>query len=91
MSINKDLMGNIEELKILVDGSERDYTFSSVDETWLIYLTYQHSIHEIVIKLVPLNARFVETPFLIAIALGIIIGTISVIFIRTRKKRTEID
>lgn len=51
VSIAKTLINNIATVRSFFDGEQLDYVATTTDDSWILYLTYQHSLHEIVIKL----------------------------------------
>jgi outer membrane protein assembly factor BamB len=43
--IAKDIIANIADIKVRLDGKKLNYTATSVDDSWLLYFIYQHSTH----------------------------------------------
>jgi hypothetical protein len=91
VTIAKELIGNIAELKVYLDEAEINYTVSSAYDSWVIHFTHQHSIHKVDISLGPPPSKlFIETPLGIAtISGGIIAITIGTIFIILRRRKTR--
>jgi len=68
--VAKNIVKDINDVKAHVDDSEVNYTSSSIQDSWLIHLTYQHSSHEVILSFDP------ETPLDLGITteLAIILG-----------------
>lgn len=49
--IAKTLIGNIEEVEVKLNGTEIEYTATSLDDSWLIHFTYLHSAHTVAVNL----------------------------------------
>jgi hypothetical protein len=45
--ISKNLLTNINDLQVFVDGNLTDYTYTSTQKSWTIKISYTHSTHEI--------------------------------------------
>ncbi len=61
--IAKTLVQNIADVKVYLNGNQLDYTATSLDDSWLLYFTYQHSTHKVTITLARPSTSFIETPF----------------------------
>ena len=48
VTISKTLMSDISALQVYLDDSEIGYSSDDLDDSWLIYFTYSHSTHKIV-------------------------------------------
>jgi hypothetical protein len=46
----KSLIGNLDSIKVLVDGNQVNYTVTSIDESIALTFDYSHSTHYITIK-----------------------------------------
>jgi outer membrane protein assembly factor BamB len=51
LTIAKNLIGNIADLRINLDGASLSYTTTSTADSWILHFTYTHSIHEVTVKL----------------------------------------
>ena len=51
VAIAKSLVADIQTAEVTLNGTEIDYNTSSLDDTWLLYFTYSHSSHNVVVKL----------------------------------------
>lgn len=56
-TIAKTLAANITNLKVYLDESPLEYSTSSTDDSWVVYFTYAHSTHRIIIALSPMVER----------------------------------
>jgi parallel beta-helix repeat protein len=52
VSIAKTLVGNVSDLKVYLDGSESEYSITSVDDSWLLMFSYAHGSHQVVVNLI---------------------------------------
>jgi hypothetical protein len=85
VTIAKDLMANITDLKVYLDESNLDYTVTSTETAWILNFVYTHSTHSIVVNLGELNyvpeIGFLSIAFLAAASIA---G--SLIYYRHKKK-----
>jgi parallel beta-helix repeat protein len=51
VSIAKSLVENVSSLEVYLDGSESEYSMTSVGDSWLLMFNYVHSNHQVVINL----------------------------------------
>jgi hypothetical protein len=49
--IAKSLIVDIQTVEVKLNNTEIDYVASSMNDSWLLYFTYSHSTHNIIIKL----------------------------------------
>lgn len=89
VTIAKDLVEEIDGLRIDLDGIQTDYTTKSSSTAWLLHFTYQHSTHKVTISLTQSAPSFFETPFGIATLSGIIIIAVSILFVIRRRRRVK--
>ncbi len=86
VAINKDMVSNITDLRVYLDGTNLDYTVTSKDSSWVLYFVYTHSTHNVVINFGEDNVIIPEIGSL-SIAFLIVISTLgSLIYYRPRKK-----
>ena len=45
--ISKQLLADIYDLKVYVDGNPKNYTFTSSNDSWIVKIYYMHSTHQI--------------------------------------------
>jgi hypothetical protein len=50
-TIAKSLVPNVENIKLFLDGNQLNYDITSNADSWIIYVTYAHSSHQISINL----------------------------------------
>ena len=51
VSIAKSLVEHVTDLKVYLDGSESEYSMTSVGDSWLLVFNYAHSSHQVVVNL----------------------------------------
>jgi hypothetical protein len=73
VTIAKDLIEDIQDLKVYIDGQESDCSILSSDDSCIIQFTYIHTTHNVIVSLASsLPNPFFQTSIGIAI-IGIII------------------
>lgn len=87
--IAKTLIGNIAEVEVKLNGEEINYTATSLDDSWLIHFTYQHSTHSVTINLGSISGPFIEIPIevLVTMFLAPIIASAIIILYVWKKKQ----
>ena len=82
VTVVKGLIADIAHIRVFMDGRQSDFSIVSLDNSWLLSFTYEHSIHQVVmdfdIKIIP------EFPSLSVILL-FVIATFSVALIRMHR------
>ncbi len=90
VTIAKTLIGDINNLNIYLDGNQIDFTVTSTDASYILYFTYQHSAHEVVVSLGP--PPFIPpqliTPLSLAILAVILAVAAAVLIFRIRREKT---
>jgi len=66
--ISKQILTNINDLKVYVDGNQTEYTFASADNSWVINILYKHSLHEVRL-VIPEFSLVIILPFFIVFSL----------------------
>ncbi len=61
VAIAKELISNIADLKVYLDGTSLDYTVTSTESSWILNFIYSHSSHNIIINLGELNGEIPES------------------------------
>jgi len=51
VAIAKNLVANATDIKVYLDGNPMSYTVKSLDDSWLLHFTYNHSDHVVTIEL----------------------------------------
>jgi hypothetical protein len=91
ITVAKALIRNITELVIYIDGRQTNYTMTSTDFSWELYLTYHHSTHRVIAVLNSSPAaQSVQMPVDKMTLLGLIITLIiiaTVLVARKEKRR----
>jgi hypothetical protein len=71
--IAKELVANISDLKVYVDGNLTAYIATSAGDSWVLYFVYMHSTHNVLI-VIPEFPSFIIMPlFMIATLLTVIV------------------
>jgi hypothetical protein len=83
--IAKSLIEDIADLKVVFDGKQTEYTASSMDDSWLLYFTYQNSTHQVEIDLgeLPINP-FTKIP-IEYVVIGVVAISLVVLLIVIKK------
>jgi hypothetical protein len=50
-TIAKSLLPGIQNVKVFLDGNQLNINITSTEDSWLLYFTYHHSSHQIIINL----------------------------------------
>jgi hypothetical protein len=79
ISIAKGLLASVEDLKVLLDGKQLDYSAVSTGDSWIITLNYSHSTHEISMQLASNGAAAINSQSLVWIALTVATLSIAVL------------
>jgi PKD repeat protein len=90
--IAKSLVTDPGNIRIYLDGNQREYSTTSTDDSWLLTFDYEHSVHRVTISLGVTSALFIDTPFGRAAIIGIVVVAVVVlttfyILIKKRSKR----
>ena len=91
VTISKTLIADVSGLEVYLDGTKTSYVVSDLTTSWLIYITYQHSTHKIVVNFaLPPGARadYVSYIALVAI-LGLIVAFVLTVFAKRRGKSSQ--
>ena len=91
VAIAKNLVDDIEDVKVYLNNEQTDYTATSLDDSWLLHFTYHHSTHEVTISLGDISTPFIETPFGIAALLICSIAALTVLFMILRKSKHSLS
>jgi hypothetical protein len=77
--ISKQLLTDVNNLKVYIDGNQTDYTYGSTDNSWIINITYEHSTHEVQM-IIP------EFPSAIATLLWVLIVSTAIVLLKGKKE-----
>jgi len=84
--VAKTLVEDLNELKVYLDGNDKNYTAVSLNDSWKLHFTYHHSSLEVVVCLGRLYANnLFYTIIGISTALGIVV-VIVVVYLKFRKR-----
>jgi hypothetical protein len=88
-TIAKTLVENITNVKVYLDGIQKDYSLSSTDDSWIIYITYTHSTHYIVLALGPTAGNIFGPQQIITLLLSVALILMLAILASTAIKKKE--
>jgi len=75
ITLEKDPSVDPQDIKVFLDGQPIEHDIDSTDQSWILYFTYKHSIHNIVVNFnaneIPEFPSWIIPPLLIAVAIGI--------------------
>jgi hypothetical protein len=90
ITIAKDLIGDITQLRVLLDGNQIPYNTASTDDSWTLSITYQHSTHTVTVSLnsagLPFFATSLGTVTIIVITIAIMIA-LFMVYTRIQQRR----
>lgn len=87
--ISKTLLSSPQNVKVLLDGSQLDINISSNDNFWLLYFTYHHSSHNIIIMFSAKADESTENAYawiVIPAAVAIVVGIIVSVMLKVKTK-----
>ena len=79
MFISKQLLTDVNNLKVYIDGNQTGYTYGSTDNSWIINITYEHSTHKVQM-IIP------EFPSAIATLLLVLIVSMAIVLLKGKKE-----
>jgi len=86
--VAKSLVQDISKVKVYLDGNLQNYTETSTEDSWIIYFTYHHSIHNVLMNLNSSTSQsFTTIPFETVAIIAVIIILIVVIGLVLKKSR----
>ncbi|MCW4055213.1 MAG: PQQ-binding-like beta-propeller repeat protein, partial [Candidatus Bathyarchaeota archaeon] len=90
--IAKSLIADTEDIEVKLNDEEIDFTVTSLDDSWLLRFTCQHSTHTVKIALGEASTAFLDSPLeqlLIYAGVPFIVAIALVALYMARKKRTQ--
>ncbi len=91
--LTKNLIQDISSLRIYFDGVQKDYEAVSLDDVWLIHLSYNHSTHTIRISLPTALPTYVFRPLatqiVAIIATALVVASTFALLFRKKKFRED--
>jgi outer membrane protein assembly factor BamB len=78
--ISKELVANISDLKVYIDENQVNYVTTSTDSSWILYVSYEYSTHDIVI-VIP------EFPSVLFLPLLLVSTLSAVVFSKKRRQK----
>ena len=94
--IPKSLINNITGLKVYLDDSQIKYTVQSQSDGWLLYFTYHHSTHMVMISLGSSSANPSSSPTapeflsLLTLLLLILLTSASLVILKIKKNKPKV-
>ena len=88
MYVSKTLFQNIAEASVFLDGTQLDYTTSSMDDSWMLYFVYSHSTHSVTVTLTQAALESPNFPVELLVAVVVVAFTASaglLVFFKKRK------
>jgi hypothetical protein len=86
VNIAKELISNIADLKVYLDGQQLSYTVASRDDSWRLYFAYQHSTHTVTVALGALQNETSQIPIYIIIV-AVAIAGVTILLFQTKFRR----
>jgi len=85
--IPNSLLTDVSGLKVSLDGNEIAYTFQTQSGGWLLYFTYHHSIHDVLISLnsSSLSSDWVKIAILVFMGIVVTVVVIAVYSFLSKK------
>ena len=87
--IPKTLLSNTSRLIVWMDQNQLSPTIQSDGDSWLIYLTYNHSIHYITVDLTGETVTVDEFPYCNLILYAAVIGIAAVAIVALKRGRKK--
>jgi PKD repeat protein len=84
VTIAKNLVGNVTDIEVYLDGNELPYSVTSIGDSWLLTFSYAHSIHNVSVSL---NTKAI--PELDLVTMLLLFTTIPMIIAILSKRRPE--
>jgi hypothetical protein len=51
VTVAKSLAANPSDIRVLLDGEQLEFSIASIDDSWLLSFTYEHSTHQVAVDL----------------------------------------
>jgi hypothetical protein len=91
VSVAKNLLSSIQDLKVYLDGKSLDVTINSDASSWFLSFNYLHSIHHVTISLATnaASVSFIGLEFFVGLGVGIAIVLVGVFLLFYLKRRNR--
>jgi parallel beta-helix repeat protein len=76
VTIGKNLVANIADLKIQIDGNEYNYTLTDMNDSWVLLFNYTHSTHQVEVSLKGTVPEFSPVSILFLFVLTAFLGLV---------------
>lgn len=81
VSIAKSLVENVSDLKVYLDGSESEYSMTSVGDSWLLMFNYAHGSHQVVVNLIVIVVSEYSS---VVLLLGLLVTLLTFLLAKSR-------
>jgi hypothetical protein len=85
--ISKNLLSTVQNVKVFLDGSQLNVNITSDANSWLLYFTYHHSSHKVIIDLGSEIATAQRVNPLVWIAGSIVICALLIVIVAIRHRK----
>jgi hypothetical protein len=85
--IAKSLLSSVQNVKVYLDGSQLNVNISSDQDSWLLYFTYHHSSHRVIIDLSQQGSVAPEGNWLIWIAVPVIVAALLIACVALKRRK----
>ena len=91
VSVAKNLLSSIQNLKVYLDGKSLDVTINSDENSWFLSFNYLHSTHHVTISLATnaASVSFIGLEFFVGLGVGIAIVLVGVFLLFYLKRRNR--
>jgi hypothetical protein len=87
--IAKSLLSSVQNVKVYLDGSQLNVNISSDQDSWLLYFTYHHSSHKVLIDLSQQGSVAPESTWVIWIAVPVIAAVLLIAGVALKRRKTN--
>jgi len=88
--VAKTIVGDIANVKAYLDDNQIEYTTSSEGDSWLLYFSYQHSTHEVLVSLGVPPSEILGNPLALAlIVVGILAAPLATALLIVKRRSSK--
>ncbi|HSV49686.1 MAG TPA: hypothetical protein VLH35_05165, partial [Candidatus Acidoferrales bacterium] len=85
--IAKSLLASVQNVKVYLDGNQLNVNITSEGDSWLLYFTYHHSSHQVIINLNAQNNVAPEFTSLVWIVVPVAVGALLIITLALKRRK----
>lgn len=95
--IAKSLVSDVAKIKVHLDSTLKEYTATPLGGSWLLYVSYEHSLHKVTVGLGAIPPATGGTPGIDALTAALLVAVLgiglltAVILVRRRKRSAHQD